>query len=315
MLNEQQSRYRFTIFIPTYNRAQLLPRALESVEQQTFHDFEVVIIDDGSTDNTAEIVKVWQTRGDFPVLYHYQPNQGKPAAHNTGVEKAQGFFIVNLDSDDLLTPNALELLDQHWREIPDTDKPNFAGVEGLCAMLSDHSIAGDRFPEDIFDSNYLELRLKLHISGDKKNAIRTDVLREFPFPLFPGEKHIRQSVIWNRIARKYQFRYINEIIQYIEYQPDGLSAGAFWRRIHSPKSYRLTYQELVNDYAEYYSAAQNFKTMAKYVRFSLHCGVPLSRQRSEIKDKRLWLMALPKGWLSYLNDRRKIKAAPHKAGL
>jgi len=176
-------------------------------------------------------------------------------------------------------------------------------------MLRDNSIAGDRFPQDIFDSNYLELRLKLHISGDKKNAIRTDVLREFPFPLFPGEKHIRESVIWNRIARKYKFRYINEIIQYIEYQPDGLSAGAYWRRLRSPQSYRLTYQELVNDYAEYYSAAQNFKTMAKFIRFSLHCDIPLSQQRSEIKDKRLWLTALPKGWINYLRDRRKLNRA------
>lgn len=309
MLNQDAYPHRFTIFIPTYNRAKLLPRALASVEAQSFRDFEVVIIDDGSSDDSREIVEAWQAKVDFPVHYHYQENRGKPAAHNAGIERAKGFFVVNLDSDDLLTPDALELLDRHWQAIPEADKPHFAGVEGLCAMLSDNSIAGDRFPSDVFDSDYLELRLKLHISGDKKNAIRTEVLREFPFPLFAGEKHIRQSVIWNRIARKYKFRYINEVIQLIEYQPDGLSAGAFWRRIRSPQSYRLTYRELVNDYPEFYSRGQNLKTMAKYVRFSLHCGVPLEEQRTEVKNRSLWWLALPKGYINYLSDKRKIKRA------
>lgn len=309
MINQGQYPYRFTIFIPTYNRAKLLPRAFKSVEQQSFRDFEVVIVDDGSSDNSREIIEAWQTKVDFPVTYHYQKNQGKPAAHNAGIERAQGFFIVNLDSDDLLASNALELLDQHWQNIPDTDKPQFAGVEGLCAMLSDHSIAGDRFPQDIFDSDYLELRLKLHISGDKKNAIRTDVLREFPFPLFKGEKDIRESIIWNRMAKKYKFRYINEIIEIIEYQPDGLSAGAFWRRLRSPQSYQLTYQELANDYADYYSRRQNFKTMAKYIRFSLHCGISFKQQRATVHNKKLWLQAIAKGYINYLSDCHKIKRA------
>jgi len=299
---------RFTIFIPTFNRAELLPRAFESIEQQSFKDFEVLIIDDGSSDNSAEIVKNWQTNVDFPVFYHYQENQGKPAAHNHGAQKANGFFFVTLDSDDLLAPDALEILERHWNNIPDEQKPEFAGVEGLCAFLSDGSIAGRRFPEDVIDSNYPEMRHRYKVSGDKKNAIRTEVVREFQYPLFPGETHIRMSVIWSRMAAKYKFRYINEVIQIIEYQPGGLSSNAFWRRIECPLGYRLTYQEILNDTPEYYSAGERFNAMSKYIRYSFHADIPLSQQLSDINNKALFMATLPKAYINFLIDKRKLKS-------
>jgi glycosyltransferase involved in cell wall biosynthesis len=306
-MSQSRFRYTFTIFIPIYNRAHLLPRAFASIERQGECCFEVLIVDDGSTDNSREVVTAWQDKVNFSVRYYYQSNQGKFAAHNVAIEKARGFFIVILDSDDTLAPNALESLKRHWKEIPEAERHKFAGVEGLCAYLSNGKIAGDRFPEDVFDSNYLEVHHQLHLGGDKKNAIRTEVLREFPFPRFDGEKHIRESLVWNRMAHKYKFRYINEIIQYIEYQPDGLSSGIFWRRVSNPNGFRLAHLEMVNNHSQYCSLVDLYKEASKYVRYSFHSRIPMVQQGVAIKNKMLWLLALPKGTINFLLDRLRMR--------
>ena len=136
----------FTIFIPTYNRAYTLGRALQSISEQSFKDFEVLIIDDGSSDNTHELVEGWKKREIFPIRYHWQRNQGKHVAHNNAVKRARGYFFVLLDSDDMLHPRALERLKYHWDSIPDNKKEQFAGVEGLC-IYSDGRVKVDRFPD------------------------------------------------------------------------------------------------------------------------------------------------------------------------
>lgn len=297
----------FTIFIPTYNRVHLLPRAFASIESQTFKDFDVLIVDDGSNDDTQQTVSAWSQRVDFSVQYIKQENQGKPAAHNAALNHAYGYFTVILDSDDMLASNALQQLHYHWRAIPDNEKPHFAGVEGLCALFDSKKISGDKFPQDVLDSDYLETRHRLHIGGDKKNAIRTDILKAFPFPRFEEEKHIRESVVWNRIARHYKFRYINEIIQYIEYQPDGLSTGIFWRRVNNPQGFLLAHQEMVNDFSHYLTTKERYREMVKYVRFSRHCHHSLITQQRNIKDKRLWLLAQLEGNIAYFRDQIKIK--------
>lgn len=305
----------FTIFIPTYNRASLLPRAFSSIEAQDCRDFEVLIIDDGSTDETRQIVEEWRGRVDFPVHYHFQPNQGKPAAHNTAIALANGFFTVILDSDDTLANNALSILMHYWETIPVSERTHFTGVEGHCALLSSGEISGDLFPEDILDSDYLEMRHRYQIGGDKKSAMRTDILRAFPFPRFAGEKHIRESVVWNRIAANYKTRYINQVIQYIEYQPEGISANIFTRRVSNPHGFRLAHMEMINDFSRYCSPNERYKEMSKYVRYSFHCKISIAQQRKAINKKVLYWAALPKGMIDYLRDRHKMTTVRSDHGL
>lgn len=159
--------FTFTVFIPTYNRSYILERALSSLKSQTFKDFEVLIIDDGSMDNTRELVSAWQQSSDFPIRYYWQENQGKHAAHNYAVKLSKGFLFVTLDSDDMLTPNALEILKTTWDSIPEKEREAFAGVEGLCAEL-DGKVAGNFFPADVSDANYLEMHKLNRLRGDKK---------------------------------------------------------------------------------------------------------------------------------------------------
>lgn len=292
--------YTFTIFIPTYNRASLLPRALESIACQSYRDFEVLIIDDGSSDETKAVVSAWQAEHAIPVVYVWQQNQGKPAAHNAAVERARGEFIVILDSDDRLAERALEILKAHWDAIPLQDRARFAGVEGLCAELTSGQIVGDRFPQDVFDSTYLETRYRYGISGDKKNAIRTDVLQAFPFPIFPGEKHVPESLVWNRMSQRYSFRYINEIIEYVEYQRDGLSGHVSRLRRQNPQAFRLAFEELLNQHAAYCSFRQLYHAAVRYTRYSLLLQVGLGEQFRTMKHKTIWLLALPEGGLNWL---------------
>ncbi len=296
----------FTIFIPTYNRAHLLPRALASIEAQTCRDFEVVIVDDGSSDGTAALVAEWQAKVDFPVTYQRQPNQGKHAAHNAGVQRARGRLFVNLDSDDRLLPEALETFHRHWQAIPQPDKPGFAGVEGLIA-INGRVKDKDRFPAELVDSDYLTIRYRRHVGGDKKNAILTEVLRRYPYPVFEGERHIRPSLILKRIAHAYRFRYVNEVVQDCEYQADGLSSDRFRLRMRNPRGFALYHLEDLTLHRAWHGLRQRVRSTIEYIRFSLHAGVGLREQMRQVGGAPLWALLLPAGAVRWLHDRYRIR--------
>ena len=296
----------FTVATPTFNRAHTLPRAYESLQRQSFRDFEWLIVDDGSTDDTRTLVHRWQEEADFPIRYYWQENQGKHVAHNTAAGLARGELTVILDSDDQLVDDALERLRGHWEAIPPHERSRFAGVEGLAAYL-DGEIEGTPFPKDVLDSDYIEIRGKYGVTGDKKGAIRTDLLRAFPFPHFPGEKHIRPSLLWRRLSCDYTFRFINEVIQLKELQPGGLSSDRFRLRMNNPRGFRYYYREEVNRYGERNTLRQRLDSCAKYVRFSLHSGIGYRQQCREIDAPWLWFLSIPKGTLVWLRDRVKMR--------
>jgi hypothetical protein len=156
------------------------------------------------------------------------------------------------------------------------------------------------------DSNYLEITKKYNVMGDKKNAIRTDVLRRFPYPQFAGEKHVRDDLIWKRISRHYRFRYINEVVQIIEYQPDGLSADVFSMRMRNPRGFRYYFLEEINRYPDLTRTYHRFRYHSKFVRYSLHCGIGLRQQYAEADAKLFWLLSVPRGIIGWIEDRLKM---------
>ena len=135
----------FTIFIPSYNRAYCLPRALQSVAESTCQDLEVVLIDDGSTDDTRAVVADWQGRAPFPLRYFFQDNAGKANAHNRAVAEAQGYFFINLDSDDSLIPEALDAVLAEWATVPEGQREGLSGIAGLL-LEEDGSVSGTTLP-------------------------------------------------------------------------------------------------------------------------------------------------------------------------
>jgi len=297
----------FTVFIPTYNRAHTLQRALDSISAQSFRDFEVVIVDDGSTDGTRDLVEKWKEKCGLPVTYVWQPNQGKHAAHNQGAELARGSFFITLDSDDMLAPGALEIFKSYWDGIPEPARQHYAGIEGLCAHLDDGRIDGDLFPEDIFDSNFLEIRKRYGIRGDKKNAIRTELVKENPYPRFEGERHFRPGLLWERLAHDYKFRYINKVVQIIEIQPDGISSDRLTLRTRNPRGFHYYFLESVNLHFHYDSPKDLYQNHVRLVRYGLHAGIGYIDQFWEVKHKVYWLLAVFTGTLEWMGDRFRTR--------
>ena len=228
-----------SIFTPTYNRAYKLPELYLSLCNQTDKDFEWIVVDDGSKDNTQSLVYEWKKLSSFPIVYYFQPNGGKHRAINKGVKMANGdlFFIV--DSDDRLAPDAVEWIKKTYKEIE--YNPSFAGISGTRVYPNGERIGGINFAQ--IDTNAIDIRVKYKIKGDLAEIYRTDILREYPFPEFDGEKFCPEALIWNRIAIKYKIRYASKGIYICEYLPDGITAKIIKLRRFSPHYSMLYYHE------------------------------------------------------------------------
>ncbi len=203
-----------TVFTPAYNRADTLPRVFEGLKKQTFKDFEWIIIDDGSSDNTKEVAdKILSEETFFPVSYKYQVNQGKHIAINRAVEIAKGDFFIILDSDDSCTDDALEVFINEWNKIPDDRKNEFYGISCRCCDL-DGNIVGTEMEVDFIDCNDLDFKLVHKIKGELWGMTRMEIMREFPFPEEKGLHFYPENVHWNKVGRKYKSRHINKALRY-----------------------------------------------------------------------------------------------------
>jgi len=243
-MRERSTPY-VTVFTPAYNRARYLGSLYESLIEQHFSDFEWVIVDDGSTDGTQEMAARFMAEEKIAIRYHYQENAGKHVAINRGVQLAKGelFFIV--DSDDTLTTDALWVVFQQWQTVlnlPNASK--FAGVCGLRIHMDGTVIGGDVDYETL-DVSPVDYRFKFHYKGDRAEVIRTNVMRQYPYPQIAGERFCADAVVWNRIGQSYLLRYFNEGIYVCEYLQGGITDTSVRLRKSSPKSACLYYAEMV----------------------------------------------------------------------
>ncbi len=243
-LVKQKIRPYITILTPVYNRASLLPRLFNSLLRQTFKDFEWIVVDDGSTDNTRQVLADLKERCSdaFPMTCLYKDNGGKHMAINMGVARARGELFFIADSDDMLPADSLAIVAEEWRLV--SGAPNFGGLAGLDMAMDSHKVMGSGLPSERLDATTIDIRHHYHVTGDMKEVFRTEVLREFPFPEFQGERFCPEQLVWFRIARHYKLRYVNKPIYIAEYQPDGITAGITQARMKSPSASMLTYAEL-----------------------------------------------------------------------
>lgn len=211
-----------TIFTPTYNRKDLIERLYQSLLQQTQKNFEWLVVDDGSTDDTEKIFEqLLSEQKPFSIRYIKQENGGKHRAINNGIKKASGelFFIV--DSDDYLTENAVEKINQWIATLDGSHK--WAGIAGLRG-LTKNRVLGQRNTSSKFIDAKNSDRRKYNLLGDKAEVYFTDVLKQHPFPEIPGENFISEEIVWNAIARDgYYLRWFNEIIYICDYLDGGLT--------------------------------------------------------------------------------------------
>ena len=298
-------QYTFTVFTPAYNRAHTLERVYRSLDSQSFRDFEWLIVDDGSTDKTGELIGKWKGRASFPIHYIRKENGGKHTASNLGVVRAKGKFFLTLDSDDEAVPEALERFYYLWNTIPEDLRSSFSAVSALCKH-PDGSIEGSKFPQSPFDSNSIESHTRYKITGEKWGFQLTDIMRSFPFPEFPGEYFIPEGVVWNRIALKYKTRYVNDALRIYHQEDDSLSSSSVGIRIKSPLGSSLYYNELSEVSVP---VLYRIKAVINYLRFSFHGKKPVINILSEAKQSAAALLFLPVGYLFYCRDMRSLHAS------
>ncbi|MCD8283914.1 MAG: glycosyltransferase family 2 protein [Opitutae bacterium] len=290
----------FTVFTPAYNRAYIIGKLYESLCTQTLRDFEWLVVDDGSTDNTSQLIAEFSRQNKIAIRYIRQENGGKHRAINRGVKEARGelFFIV--DSDDYLTNNALERLAFHYGEVK--GDPSFCGVSGLRKFPDGRKIGGEENWK-ILDCTSLEFRYKFNSRGDAAEAYKRSVLKEFPFPEFPGERFCAESLVWNRIAQKFKLRYFYEKIYVCEYRNDGLTASSVRLRRSSPTYSTTIYSELLCfrgvPVKIKLRSAINFWRFA-FIKFPKFEGIPKTRGFFSI-------LGIIPGFLMFMRDRNTLK--------
>ncbi len=231
--------YRFTLFTPTWDRADILPQLYDSIRAQRFRDFEWLIVDDGSTDDTAAVVRAWQAEAnDFPIRFFRVPHGGKCRAVDRALELARGELFFTVDSDDRLTVDALEKADRWMRTLPHGD--TFCGVSGLAATAPGGTgtcTDGDllwRYP----------CGARPVMDGERAFIFRTAVHRRYPYPHFDGEDFMTEAVAWNRMAHDgYRMRFYDDTICLYAFREDGLTRAGSEPFLRNPRGYGLWLRE------------------------------------------------------------------------
>lgn len=287
---------KITIFTPTYNRAYNLKNVYDSICNQTYKNFEWVVVDDGSVDNTKQVIESFKQEEKIHINYHYQENRGKHFAINKGVALAEGELFLILDSDDELPDFALQLIADKYKGFE--GKENIGGVAGRRMFKEGDIVGSNNFTELV--SNSLDIRYKHHVSGDLVEIFKTDVLKEFPFPEIENEKFCPEALLWNRIAQKYKLLFFNKGIYITQYLPDGLTSKIVKIRMTSPIASMLTYSEL-----ESYSVPvfQKIRANINFWRFSFNSNYSFSKKLKMVY-KLFSLIGMPLGFVMYLKDKK-----------
>lgn len=210
-----------TILTPTYNREYILTDLFESLEKQTCKDFKWLIVDDGSTDNTEEVVSDFIKNADFEIQYIKKSNGGKHTAVNVGVKEIDTALTFIVDSDDQLLPVAVETVLSKYNKYRGEDKI------GIYAFLRCYKNGTNivEAPKDEWISNHIDCRIRGGLPGDMAEVFLTKALRKYPFPEFYGERFLSEDTTWIELAKEYDSIYINKAICQCEYMEDGLTAN------------------------------------------------------------------------------------------
>ena len=283
-----QDKPRITIFTPSYNRAHTLPRLYDSLKRQNNKNFIWLIVDDGSTDNTKNLVDKWiNEEKNFVIEYIFKENGGMHTAHNTAYQHIHTELNVCIDSDDCLAEDAINKIFKLW------DSHDHEGIAGIIGLDSD--LNGKIIGRDL--SNLFRTTLSGYYAkggkGDKKLVYRTDVIKQYPeYPVFDGEKYVGLNYKYLLIDQNYELLVLNDVLCNVEYQEDG-SSNSMWKQYYNnPKGFaflRKFYMERNT------SIIRNMIDAIHYVSSS-----KLSDNRHYIKEspkKMLTVFCIPMGLL------------------
>lgn len=292
-----------TVFTAAYNRAHTLERVFDSLTAQTNQNFEWIVVDDGSTDNTAELLESFKARTPFPLTVLTKQNGGKPAAINDGVAIARGEFIFLLDSDDFLAPDAVEKLFVWCDEIEKDD--SFVGVGAAKGTIDGKYLKG--VPPKVNESGYVDAtnleRALYDLDADMCEAYKTDIMKRFPFKTWPGENFVPEQIVLNEMALAgYKLRWHKDIIYYCEYLDGGLTKGSNALIKRNPMGYAMMYEHMLlygYGFKKSFKCACNAVALSAYAKHPFYCFGG--------KRKALMALAFLPGLLLSLRRRRQFK--------
>lgn len=286
-----------TIFTPTYNRAYCLNNCYQSLLSQTSKNFVWLIIDDGSTDHTGELVNSWMKEKKIEIQYHWQENQGMHGAHNTAYELIETELNVCIDSDDYMPDQAVEKIVSFWNE---NGSNKVSGMIGLDSY-NDDKIIGTKLPGNLNQSTLFELYYKHRVIGDKKLVYRTELSKEYPYPIFTNERYVGLDYKYYMLDKKYEMLLLNEILCCVEYLPDGSSLNMFNQYRKNPRGFAFYRKELMK--LPFGSKSYKFRQAIHYVSSSFI--IKNWRFLSETPLKSLTFLAMPFGFLLFIYIQRK----------
>ena len=280
-----------TVFTPSYNRAYTLHKCYESLLRQTSKDFTWLIVDDGSSDNTKELVDSWINENKIEINYIYQENQGMHGAHNTAYKNIKTELNVCIDSDDYMPDDAVEKIISFWNI---NKRSDLAGIMALDAY-TDGKVIGDRFPSVLKESTYFNIYNKYGLKGDKKLIYRSELTTQYPYPIFEGENYVSLAYKYAKLDSKYKLALMNEVVCNVEYMEDGSSLNMLKQYRRNPKGFAfIRIDNMKNPNA---SLNFKFKECIHYVSSSF-----ISKNKNYLKEspcKILTILAIPLGYVLY----------------
>ena len=291
-----------TVFTPTYNRAHTLVRTYESLCRQTCKNFEWLIIDDGSTDNTAELVKSWVQEGKISIRYIFQENQGMHGAHNTAYKNINTELNTCVDSDDYMLDDAVEKICAFWKKY---GSEKYAGIVSLDQTV-DGMIIGTCFPSDLKETTLYGF-YERGGKGDKKLVYRTEVINQYPeYPIFEGERYVGLAYKYMLIDQSYKLLILNEPLVIVEYQSDGSSQNMYRQYWMNPRGFAFFRK---NEMLVTQKLKRKFIVCVHYVSSSF-----ISKNKKfliESPCRILTVLAIPMGYVLYLFIRIKVNRKYH----
>lgn len=286
-----------TIFTPTYNRAYILPESYKTLKQQSNKDFLWLIIDDGSTDNTEELVRKWISEGVINIEYIKTPNCGKPSATNLSIEKCKSPLWVCLDSDDHFGIDAVDVILDDFNQIKEDN--SYGGIVGNMFTEEGEVFDRQRLPSKIKCIRDIDIRYKYGIYSNLIHVFRTDILKQYRYPIIPNEKFIGESYLYEKMNVQYYIE--RKPIYFAKYREDGLTAGYLKLHVNNPIGYKILKEQVM---IQPKPILHRYKGAIMYIAACKLCenkGIIINSPR-----KLLTLAAYPLGLIAYYKKYYKL---------
>ena len=285
-----------TIVTPTYNRANKLEKAFESLKKQTKKDFEWLVIDDGSIDNTKDVIETLKKEADFDIFYYKQDNQGKHVALNRAFKEVKTELLMILDSDDCLIYTAIEEILLIHEKYKNDDK--IAAYVFQRGKLNDSNERITQvFKEEEFIDNYNTYIINKEVKGDKEEVLKTNILKDYSYPQYAGEKFVGEGVLWSKISHKYDMVFCNKVIYLCEYLDGGLTKSGRSFRMKNPHGGKYHAEEYLD---KRYKNKIRIKNAILYLIYSKKLKESYFEILKNRKEKVLFILAkLPSEILYY----------------